>query len=72
MRAALSPDQTVQQASAHTLQETAEALRAFAPGDPAADAPYTPDNATHWSPEPSTIGEALDQLAARLHAQENP
>lgn len=31
---------------------------------------YTPAAAGNWSPAPSSVGEALDQLAARIAALE--
>ena len=33
---------------------------------------YTPNNATHWSGTISNVAAALDQLAARIWAIENP
>ena len=34
----------------------------------ASQIPYTPSNPADWSPAPTTVAEALDQLAARPHA----
>ena len=33
---------------------------------------YTPTNILHWSPAVTTVADALDQLAARIYALENP
>jgi hypothetical protein len=33
--------------------------------------PYSPDDETNWDSAPSTIAEALDELAARLKALES-
>ena len=33
---------------------------------------YTPANGTHWTSPVTTVADALDQLAARLYAIENP
>lgn len=33
---------------------------------------YTMGNVTHWTANVTTVGEALDQLAARIYAIENP
>ncbi len=33
---------------------------------------YTPTNGTHWTTPVTTVADALDQIAARLYALENP
>ncbi len=33
---------------------------------------YTPNNGAHWTSPVTTVADALDQLAARLYAIENP
>lgn len=33
---------------------------------------YTPNNESHWTSPVTTVADALDQLAARIYAIENP
>lgn len=42
------------------------------PTEAPVDAEYVPAVPTDWSPAPTTIQEAMDQLAARVKALETP